>query len=557
MRKSKLVLSMLLTGVMGMSLLVGCGSESKQTSSTSGDGKTKEFTAFFATAGKDMPDTNRVKNAIDKKIGATIKETWLTGQTAKERVGVMIAGGEYSDFIEGGDGTQALIDAGALVPLEDKLDKYPNLKKYLTAVERKKLTKADGHIYYIPQFSVNQGKETDTGYGGEAFWIQKAVLEWAKFPKIQTLDQYFDLIEKYKEANPTINGQPTVGFDILSEDTRYFCLENPPQFLAGYANDGKAIVDKKTLTAHTYETIPEAQQYYKKLNEEYNKGIVDQETFTASYDQYKSKISTGRVLGLIDQHWQFQDAEATLRQQDLDERTYVPLPLTIDPNVTPRYRTKKDFNAGGGLAITTSCKDVDGALKVMNDLLSPEVEILRTWGEKDTDYKVDDKGVFSRTEEQRQNNRNQDWTLANMCGYSYFPGIGGMLADGINCASVGDQPDEFWSTLRDTDKNILTAYGYKRFTDFMNVPPEENEPWFPIWSFTGSLTADDPAGIAMQKMDEIKKQWLPKVIMAKTSDFDSSWKEYQTTLTTKADTKAYEEALTKEVKRRTELFSQK
>lgn len=555
MRKTKLIISMLLTGVVSLGLLAGCGSQTKQTSSTSGDGKTKEFTAFYATAGKDMPDTNRVKTAITKKIGATVKEQWLTGQTAKERIGVMVAGGEYPDFIDGGEGTQALLDAGALVPIEGKIDNYPNIKKFLSESDRKRITKEDGHIYYIPQFSTVQGKETDTIHGSEAFWIQKAVLEWANFPKIQTLDQYFDLIEKYKAANSTINGQPTIGFEILCDDWRYFCLENPPQFLAGYPNDGKAIVDKKTLTAKNYNTIPEAQQYYKKLNEEYNKGIIDPETFTSSYDQYISKVSTGRVLGLVDQHWQFNNAELALKQQKLDERTYVPLPLTIDPNVKPQYRSKLEFNAAAGIGISTSCKDVDSALKVLNDLLDPEVRILRAWGEKDVDYKVDDKGVFSRTDEQRANNRNQDWVNANMCPYAWLPNYKGMLDDGINTVLVGDQPDEFWSTLSNTDKNILQAYGYKKFTDFMNEPPAKNEDWFPIYSFTNSLTADHPAGIAIQKMDDIKKQWLPKVIMTKTADFDSSWNQYQTILTTQVDMKTYEDTLTKEVKRRVEKFS--
>ena len=73
------------------------------------------------------------------------------------------------------------------------------------------------------------------------------------------------LIERYKEANPTINGNPTIGFEILTHDWRYFCLENPPQFIAGYPNDGSAIVDPETLEAKNYNTIPEAKEYYKKL----------------------------------------------------------------------------------------------------------------------------------------------------------------------------------------------------------------------------------------------------------------------------------------------------
>ena len=555
MRKTKLILATLLTGVMGLSLLAGCGSKSQEASSTSTDGKVKEFSAFFAVAGKEVPDNDRLKNVIAEKIGAKVNEQWLTGQTAKERIGVMIAGGEYPDFIDGGDGTQALVDAGALIPLEDKIDKYPNIKNFLTPNEWEQLRNPDGHIYFIQQFGETRGKDSQVQHNDEAFWIQKAVLEWANYPQIKTVDQYFDLIEKYKAANPTINGQPTIGFDILCDDWRYFCLENPPQFVAGYPNDGKAIIDKATLTAKNYNTIPEAQKYFKKLNEEYNKGIIDPETFTLSYDQYKSKLSTGRVLGMVDQHWEFNDAELSLKQQHLDERTWVPLGLTLDPNVKPQYRTKPAFNAGGGLGITTSCKDVDGALKVINDLLSNDVLALRWWGEKDKDYKVDDKGVFYMTDEQRANYRNQDWVQANLCRYSYFPQYGtGYLDDGINCVWPEQQQGEFEATLSDTDKKVLAGYGYKKWTDFLNTPADKNEPWYPIYSVCTTWSADDPQNMAMLKMDEIKKKWLPKVVMTGTSDFDSTWNQYQTTLTTQADIKAYEDALTKEVKRRVEKF---
>lgn len=558
MKRTKTLLASILTMVFLAGTLTGCGnsSNSASTSAANSEGGTKQFTAFFATAGKEIPADNRVKKLIADKIGVEINEQWLTGQTAKERIGVMVAGGEYPDMIDGGDATQALIDADALIPLEEYLDKYPNLAKYVSEQDRKRLTKEDGHIYFINQFSTVQGKETDTNMTSEAFWIQKAVLEWANYPKIKTVQEYFDLIGKYKEANPEIDGQSTIGFEILCDDWRYFCLENPPQFVAGYPNDGKAIIDKDTLTAKNYNTIPEAKEYFKILNEQYNKGIIDPETFTASYDQYISKISTGRVLGMVDQHWQFQNGENALTQQGKDERTYVPLGLTIDPNTTERYRSKLEFNSGSGIGITTSCKDVDGALKALNDLLDPEVIALRSWGEKDVDYQVDENGKFYRNDEQRANAKNQDWVNANFCSYSYLPSYKGMQADGINTILPDQQPEEFRSTLSETDKKILDAYGYETFADFLNPPPEQNGPWFPIYSYVSTLTADSPAGIASQKMDDIKKQWLPKVIMSETTNFNETWNDYTTTLTTQADVKSYEDTLTEEVKRRVKLLSE-
>ena len=216
--KRKRIISLVLTSLLTLGIFGGCSSKGGGTDSGDETGQIKTFSAFFAVAGKEISEDNRIKAAIAEKIGAQVDEQWLTGQTAKERIGVMIAGGEYPDFIDGGDGTQALVDAGALIPLEGYFDKYPNIKNLWSESDWKKVEKEDGHIYYIPQFSNVKRKDMTTVHNDEAFWIQKAVLEWANYPTIKTLDEYFDLIESYKEANPEINGQPTIGFEILSDD---------------------------------------------------------------------------------------------------------------------------------------------------------------------------------------------------------------------------------------------------------------------------------------------------------------------------------------------------
>ncbi len=164
-----------------------------------------------------------------------VKETWLTGQTAEEAVGMMITGGELPDFICGGSGQSQLYDADVLVALDDYLDDYPNIKNFFTQQQWDQLRQDDGHIYWIPQFSNIKGEEKVCTHNDEAFWIQARLLKWADYPEIRTMDQYFDLIERYNEANPTMeDGTENIPYTILCDDWRYFCLENAPQFLDGY-----------------------------------------------------------------------------------------------------------------------------------------------------------------------------------------------------------------------------------------------------------------------------------------------------------------------------------
>lgn len=101
-------------------------------------------------------------------------------------------------------GETALYEADALIPIDEYWDDYPNIKEYLSDEQWEKLRQPDGHIYWIPQFGVSHGDDVEMLHNGEAFWIQTRVLKWAGYPKITTIEQYFDLIESYVQANPTM-----------------------------------------------------------------------------------------------------------------------------------------------------------------------------------------------------------------------------------------------------------------------------------------------------------------------------------------------------------------
>ena len=393
---------------------------------------------------------------------------------------------------------------------------------------------------------------TATSYDGEAFWIQKRVLKWANYPEINTVEQYFDLINKYLAENPDTDGQKNIGFEILSDDWRYFCLENPPQFLAGYPNDGAAIVDPDTMEAKVYDKIPEAKEYYKILSEQFEKGTIDPETFTAKYDQYIAKLSSGRVLGMIDQGWNFGSAKDSLVSQGKDELTWVPLDLTLDENVQPQYREAGSLSTQGGIGITTSCKDVDGVLQMWDDMVSEKGMILRNWGEKGVDYEVDDDGMFYRTDEQWANWKDTDYVQKNSVAFGYMPGYRGYLPDGKNTILPSEQISEFRKTLSDIDKEVLDAYKVDNWTQMVRMQ-DPIQPWFPIYTERGKWTSSDPAGIANQNMQEVKMQWLPKVIMGGPAAYEQNWEDYMTAYDSQIDYKAFEDKLTKEVKRRVEI----
>lgn len=535
MKRRKLI-SVLLAATMMAAMFAGCGSDAASTDAkenadgadSTEAGGVKEFTAFFAVPGSEINDDNEIQQIIADKTGVKVKETWLTGQTAEEAVGMMITGGELPDFICGGSGQSQLYDADVLVALDDYLDDYPNIKNFFTQQQWDQLRQDDGHIYWIPQFSNIKGEEKVCTHNDEAFWIQARVLKWADYPEIRTMDQYFDLIERYNEANPTMeDGTENIPYTILCDDWRYFCLENAPQFLDGYPNDSSCIVDPETLTVIDYNTTDTAVKYFQKLNEEYQKGIVDPESFTQTYDEYIAKLSTGRVLGMIDQWWDFAyTAGDAIKQAGLDAQgcDYIPLPITIDESVKNQWHCSGGvLNVSDGLAITTSCEDVEAALQFVDDLLSQDIHNLRFWGVEGVDYNVDDNGEFYRTEEQRTRAVDTAYKASHTCTYSYFPQYSGTSDDGINANKPDGQANEFFDGLNDDVKEAFSAYGAETYVDMIGTN-EAPGAWYPMWSYSNSFTTDTEGGMAWNKIGEIKHEYLPQVVMAK--DFDAAWAEY-------------------------------
>lgn len=535
MKRRKLI-SVLLAATMMAAMFAGCGSDAASTDAkenadgadSTEAGEVKEFTAFFAVPGSEINDDNEIQQIIADKTGVKVKETWLTGQTAEEAVGMMITGGELPDFICGGSGQSQLYDADVLVALDDYLDDYPNIKNFFTQQQWDQLRQDDGHIYWIPQFSNIKGEEKVCTHNDEAFWIQARVLKWADYPEIRTMDQYFDLIERYNEANPTMeDGTENIPYTILCDDWRYFCLENAPQFLDGYPNDGSCIVDPETLTVIDYNTTDTAVKYFQKLNEEYQKGIVDPESFTQTYDEYIAKLSTGRVLGMIDQWWDFAyTAGDAIKQAGLDAQgcDYIPLPITIDESVKNQWHCSGGvLNVSDGLAITTSCEDVEAALQFVDDLLSQDIHNLRFWGVEGVDYNVDDNGEFYRTEEQRTRAVDTAYKASHTCTYSYFPQYSGTSDDGINANKPDGQANEFFDGLNDDVKEAFSAYGAETYVDMIGTN-EAPGAWYPMWSYSNNFTTDTEGGMAWNKIGEIKHEYLPQVVMAK--DFDAAWAEY-------------------------------
>ncbi|MDR2942546.1 MAG: extracellular solute-binding protein [Treponema sp.] len=482
------------------------------------------ISVYSVDVGRTQPAANNpVFQYLKEKLNVTFTWDILVGDK-NQREGTMIAGGQYPDILNVNE--TKFIDAGALIPLEDLIEKYgPNIKAHYKDVWQK-MKSPDGHIYHLIDYGIIHGQDQNPEYNGSAFWIQKAVLKDAGYPKVTTVDQYFDLLEAYYKKNPTINNQPTIPFVILTHDWRAFEMWNPPNFLAGYPNEGNGIVDPKSHKYTNFFTMDISKRWFKKLGELNQKGLIDRTSFTDNYDQYGAKISAGRVLGQFAQGWQFMygfDAANKSRGQDI--RTMVPLPIVWDEKTTPRYRNLPIPNIGRGMGISVSAKDPIRIIRFVNDLLAEDVQRTLQWGIEGQHWQKDAKGVPHRTAQQRTNWQNPTWQEQNRARLmEMFPKIEGSFSDGYPTDLSNFYPERE-AMLSPEDKELFAAYNIKSYNELMDKNPPPNSLWFPTWNMPNPPDGS-PAQIALQRQEQLRKQRLPQMILAAPADFEKLWADY-------------------------------
>jgi putative aldouronate transport system substrate-binding protein len=519
-RMKKLIVFAVLICIAG-TVFAGGGSQSSTTSSSANSPIT--ISVYSIDIGRTQPAANNpVFQFLKEKLNVTFTWDILVGDK-NQREAVMIAGGQYADILNINE--TKLIDAAA-IPLEGLIEQYaPNIKKHYADVWEK-MKSPDGHIYHLIDYGIIHGKDQNPGYNGSAFWVQKAVLKDAGYPKIQTVDQYFTMLENYQRKYPTINGQPTIPFVILTDDWRAFEMWNPPNFLAGYPNEGNGVVDPVTHKYTNFFTMDISKRWFQKLNELDKRNLIDRTTFTDNYDQYGAKIAAGRVLGQFAQGWQFMyDFDGVNRTRGQPERMMVPLAITWDTNTRPRYRNLDIPNIGRGMAISKSAKDPARIMRFLNDYITEDIQRTMLWGVEGKDWQYNSSKVPYRTPAQRTNWQNPTYQEQNRAKLmDMFPKLEGSFSDGYP-TDLSNYAPERQEMLDASDKELLAAYNVTSYAELMDPNPPPNSLWFPTWNMPNPPDGS-PAQIALSRQEDLRKSRLPQMILAPTAQFDALWTSY-------------------------------
>ncbi|XEC92947.1 extracellular solute-binding protein [Paenibacillus tarimensis] len=210
-----------------------------------------------------------------------------SGGNAAQKLNTMIASGELPDVIwlDRGADVERLRLAGMLVPFDDYLEKYPNLKEWAGESTLNLLRSEDGKLYQFPNWYTSQPN------GNAGYIVNKKIYEELGSPKLETTDDLYDYLKLVKATYPdVIPFEPDLAKDGQGLDVLFgaFGEDYSPRFVAE-----RAVPQGNELTSiFTDPVFRESMQYASRL---FREKLMSQDALTQTKDQVKEKVYTGRI----------------------------------------------------------------------------------------------------------------------------------------------------------------------------------------------------------------------------------------------------------------------
>ena len=457
--KRRKICSVLLVAAMAVGMLGGCGNNSTPSNGgttdgtetgsvdtgVTGSGEVVELT-FFNADGQEDPWTDPVALALTEATGVKLKTEYPL-QADDESVALMIAEQSYPDMIFAKGDAGSLIEAGALVDMTDLIEEYgPNIKKlYGDEFGKLKYSADDPSIYQLSSYEVGGEKYKHSGTAQ----VQWEVLKANDYKIPETLDEFGDMLIAYMEEHPT-------------------------------TDDGLETIDENNEAMYKFRSDKE-KEYFRWMNKMYNAGVLDKEFATQTHEDYISKIASGRVLALFDTDWDYQDGEKVLKADGKYEKTYAPLPLTMDADTKCAALMYQGLTTGYGVGISADCEDPVAAIKFIDYICSDEGQVLTRWGIEGVNYEIDEEGHRYRTQEEIDySNTDKDYSKKTGVGFhGYpFPYYGDGTLDPTGSTYTTTSKDSVIAEYDEEQKAACEAWGVELLVDIFPQADEFETPMY-------------------------------------------------------------------------------
>ena len=259
------------------------------------------FTAAMVKVSIDKTDSNdkEVLKQFAEQTNVLIEWTDIPDTAWREKINIMIAGGDLPDFIIPERGTFDIITNSALLaPVNELIDKYaPHFKEYYESNPGMKafMTALDGNMYSFPQGSI----PAPWSKQGEDMWVNKTWLDKLGLSVPTDLNELYDVAKAFKESDPNGNGQADEIPILYSQPTSSFGQLNNIICLFGITDYGHHV----GVTDGQVRFVPAQPEYYealKYLNKLSVEGLLDPEGLTQNAQQMSAKgQAEPQIAGIV------------------------------------------------------------------------------------------------------------------------------------------------------------------------------------------------------------------------------------------------------------------
>lgn len=477
---------------------------------------------FFNKDGEEDLWDNPVAQMLTEKTGIRLKVDYPVAADDM-KVALMIAEQNFPDMIYAKGDVASLVEAGALLDLTDLIEQYgPNIKKmYGDEFDKLKYSAEDPAIYQLSSYPMGATPFKDAGNAQ----VQWAVLKENNYEIPRTLEDLEKMLKDYMKEHPkTEEGLDTIGITLSTSDWHWLItLGNPAGFIAdGQPDNGQWLIDDEYNAMYKFRSDKE-REYFRWLNRMYNEGVLDHEFATQTHEDYIAKVSSGRVLALVDKDWDYEDAERVLIADGKLDKTYAPLPVTISEDVKCPSLMNQGLTTGQGVAITTACKYPEEAIKFLDFLCSDEGQVLVNWGVEGINYSVDENGKRYRSQEEIEASKSdKDYSKRTGVGfYAYpFPTYGNGVMDPSGNGYTTASREAVMAEYNAEQKAACEAWNVDLLVDIFPQREEFAIPKFsPVWAYAKPAEIED----ITKKLDEIAWSGLIGCVIGKPEQFDANY----------------------------------
>lgn len=426
MRKKR-VLAILLSAVMAAGVFTGCGSsgndENKQENNQTqpaasvqeNTGKDTDNTGENVSSGTDAQEftypmetganltywceLNQNVSANFSNLGDTPfgkewqKETGVTiefqhppANQGSEQFSLLLADGELPDLMEYAwmsypGGPEKAITDGNIYELTDIINDYcPNLRRYLDEnPDIDRMVKTDeGHYYCFPFIRGDDKLCNTIGLMLRKDWLEELNLEVPT-----TIDEWHDVLVAFRDekgATAPLCWEYTMSV-LTSANPFTYAYDSCRDFYLG--SDGKI---------HYGPAEEGYRQYLELFHQWYGEKLIDQDLATLALDQVSAKITSGEAGASIGWAGSRMGTWINAAVQTNPDYMLVAAPYpTLNKGDRPKMgQIDNRYPNQACVAITTSCKDIETAARLMDYAYSDAGHMLFNFGIEGESYEMID-----------------------------------------------------------------------------------------------------------------------------------------------------------------------